>query len=591
MQSEKLRTVSFFGVSLLLLAVTVAIVMPSASGYEISIYDVYPGYFWVLIVGAIVTGSFVIIGSMRTSGDRSWVFGLLIVLLSNALVLLLPYIRGYYFYGRSDALTHIGFVKDILSTGSLVDNIYPPIHLLVISISEATGFELMVAGMVVPIVFTGLYFGGMYYSLVYLVDSREQILLGLPFVLVPILGRAHSELRPYEASVLFIPVILYLFFKSQRNPTLATRSAFVISLVSVILYHPLTALFVVFIFVLYFMGQYVPRVQNRYAAPTSIASLSSAIFLVWYSNYAGVVNRFGRVYETLFGTNEGDPPVETYTQTAEEASPALIDIVQTATFQYGTHLVVFSLGFLFLGLALLLILNRSYVPDSYTVMLGGTLSLFAFGGLFFLIFDLIVPHIRPWEIALIGGALLAGQLFSLLLYRTPWIRSGANLQTGVYSLLIVAVVLVAFLSVFTLYSSPLATDDNEQVTEMEVAGTEWVTEYGDTENDISGLETSYRRFHHAQFGLLQQQTLAGTGIPARFNYTRQPHLGQSYDGDAYLTISRLGRIVYPELFPGYRENWQFQPADFERLDHDRSVARIYDNGDYNQYLATPPATT
>jgi hypothetical protein len=590
MQSKNLRTVSFFGVSLLLLAVTIALVMPSASGYEISIYDAYPGYFWVLTVGAIITGSFVIIGSMRTSGDQSWVFGLLLVLLTNALLLLLPFIRGYYYYGRSDALTHIGFVKDIISTGSFGDNIYPPIHILVLSLSEATGLDLMVVGMAVPIVFTALYFGGMYYVLTYLVDSREQILLGLPFVLVPILGRAHNELRPYEASVLLIPVILYLFFKSQRHPTLATRSVFVIALVSTLLYHPLGALFLVMIFVLYFVGQYAPRVQNRYAAPTSIASLSSAIFLVWYSNYAGVVNRFDRVYDSLFGTSEGDAPVGAYTEAAEEASPALIDIVQTAIFQYGVHFLFFSLGFLFLGLALLLALNRSYVPDSYTVMLGGTLFLFSFGGLFFLFFDLIVPHIRPWEIALIGGALLAGQLFSLLLYRVRWIRIQPTLQAGIYLLLIVAVVLVVSLSVFTVYPSPLEDDNNEQVTEMEVAGSEWITEYGNTDNGISSIEISYRRFHHAQSGLLTPRALREASTPPRFNYTRNQYLGQSYGSDTYLTVTHLGRVVYPKQFPGYRQNWQFLPSNFERLEHDSTVARIYDNGDYNQYLATTTPT-
>ncbi|MXR52988.1 hypothetical protein GRX03_15420 [Halovenus sp. WSH3] len=588
MNAYRGHLLSAVGLGCLLAAVGIVLQTPDPTQYEISIYEGYPGHFWLLLVGAFVLGGLTIVASAAVPEDRTWVFGTALLLLTNALFLLLPLVRGYMLYGHADPMSHIGYVRDIVSSGSVGDNIYPPMHLLVMAVSEATGADLFTIGLAVPLVFAAVYFVGMYYVLVYLFDSRRRVLFGLPFVLLPILGDAHVSLRPYDLSLLFLPVVFYLFFKSQRSPTPSTRIAFVVALVTLLLYHPLTALFLVGIFSLYFVARIVPGIDDRYSTPTNFISLSAVIFLAWYSNFTGIITRFNSAYYTLFGPETGEAPVDTYAATAEEASPPLIDILREAIALYGVAFSVFTLGFLFLAVGSILFVRRRYSPTSYTVMLGATLAVFSFGGLCFLLVDLIVPPSRPFQIAKIGAVVLAGQLFYLLADRVSWPTVGS--RTGVRLFFLVAIVVLAGLSVVTFYPSPYGTADNPQVTEMELSGSEWITTHGNTDNQLGGIELSHRRFHHAQNGVDAPLPFSRAVIPARFNYTERPSLGASYSEDAYLTVTRRGRILYPELFPGYRDDWRYTPSDFARLERDRTVDRIYDNGDYNQYRIRGTAT-
>ena len=101
-----LSLISFF---LILLVVTIILQQGPALMFEFSIYDAYPGYFWILLLSAIFCGIVVILGSAVTQSRRNyWVFGLFAILLSNAILLFIPVIRGYYIYGSGDVLTHIG---------------------------------------------------------------------------------------------------------------------------------------------------------------------------------------------------------------------------------------------------------------------------------------------------------------------------------------------------------------------------------------------------------------------------------------------------------------------------------------------------
>jgi hypothetical protein len=584
MQSGRLRRIALVGVSLRIGAGSITILVPPANGYEISVYAAFPAYFWVFLIGAVLVGSLVIVGSARHPTDRSWVFGLALILLSNALLLLMPFVRGYQMYGRTDALTHIGFVRDIVSSGGISGNIYPPTHVLALTVAQATGMELTTIGMWIPVVFSGLYFGGMFYILVYLFDSRERILFGLPFVMLPVLGRAHVGFRPYDLSVMFIPLVIYLFLKSQRTPTPPVRAAFVVGLVALLLLHPLTALFVIGVFSFYLAGRYAPTVKKRATTPTGFFSLSVAVFAAWYSAFAGILNRLDDVYLALAGFGEGDAPVEGYTQTAEETSPALIDLVRTATFQYGVEMFLFGLGFTFLGLALLFLLWNEYTLDPYAVMFGGALVLFSIGGLGFLLVDLIVPHDRPWQIAKIGAVVFAGQLFYLLRYRVNWIRDRPGLRAGLSAGLTVAISVLIVLSMFSFYPSPLGSSSNVQVTEMETEGTQWLTQHGTAAEELSEFHMNYRRFYHAQHGTDTFAPFWGAPPPVHFNYTERSRLGESYESDRYMMINQRGRIYYPEVFPNYPENWRYDPQDFDRLERDDSVARVYDNGGHNQYF-------
>ncbi|GGK72754.1 hypothetical protein [Haloarcula sebkhae] len=586
MNNKTPRWLALVGLVCLLGAVVVVYLVPEANQYELSLYDAYPLYFWALLIGSMFLGTMVILADARQSEGRSWLFGLALVLLADTILLLLPYLRGYKLWGRGDTLSHIGFARDIVADGDIGANIYPPIHLLMVAISEAAGIELAVTTLFLPFVFSVVYLGGMFYLLRTLFGDRTQVLYGLVFVLLPILGPAHTMLRPFDMSLALVPLVLYLFVKSQRSPTTAVRAVFVFALVGFVFYHPLTALFGIILFFLYVGGRYAPRVREQFASPTNFVSLSVAVFAIWYTNYAGIILRFNRLYETLFGSSGGSAPISGYTQTAQEASPALIDLVRVAFFKYGIEGVLFGLGFAFIGLLLLLIRQGDYAITTYDTMLAGSMALFSLGGLAFLVLPLIVPHERPFQIAKITAVILSGQLFLMTWDVVGWQRHTSLFETGFRATTAVVLLLVISLSVFTLYPAPLQSESNEQVTEMELSGTKWLTEHGTATNRFLEFDMRYYRFYHAQYGIGTHPFEGGSSAmapPPHFNYTEYGTLGQSYETDQYMLITRKGRIVYPQGFPDYSGLWRYDPADFEQIERDTTIHRTYDNGDVQLY--------
>lgn len=581
-----LEKVALVGVALLIAAVAIAIVIPPAQRYEISIYGAYPVYFWVCLVGAMLVGSLVVLGSAARSSGRSWVFGLCLLLVSNALLLSLPFVRGYYMYFRGDPLTHIGYARDIVNTGEITENIYAPTHILAVALADATGFELRTVAMSLPLVFSVLYFGAMFYVLPRLLESRQQILLALPFVMLPVLRRAHTEFRPFGLAVMLLPLALYLLVANQRTSALGYRVALVVVLVALILYHPLVGLFAVGVFAIWFVSRYVPRVRTEDLKPTSVVSISAVVFLAWYSNFTGIIVRFDRVYEAIFGVGGGDSPADSYTRTVEEASPPLIDLIRVAVFRLGIEFLLFALGFAFIAVMTYFVLRRRAAPNTFVFLFAAALAVFSLGGLAFLTMDLIVPHERPFQIAKLFAGVLVGGLFYLLLNRVAWPRGGSTIRTSVGVVLVVTLLLLTGLSVAGAHQSPVAAESNHQITEMGFASAAWVAEHDTTADGYMEAGFSYWRYSHAMFGFQTgpDDIPSFRSPPDHFYYNQNARIGESYTNNQYMLITHHIRIFYPEVYPRFQENWRYTPQDFDRLEQDRTITRTYDNGDNTQYL-------
>ncbi|OYR41428.1 hypothetical protein [Halorubrum sp. Eb13] len=581
-----LEKAALFGVALLIIAVAIAIVVPPAERYEISIYGAYPFYFWICLVGAMLVGALVILGSAVQSTGRSWIFGLCLILISNALLLSLPFVRGYYMYFRGDPLSHIGYALDIVNSGEVFGNIYPLTHLLAVTLSTATGWELRTVAMFLPLVLSVLYFGAMFYLLARLFECRQQILLVLPFTMLPVMGRAHTEFRPFGFAVLLLTLVLYLFVASQRTSAIGFRVAFVVTLVSIILYHPLVGIFTIGIFAIWFLSRYIPRVHTSDLTPTNVVSISAVIFFTWYSNFTGIILRFDFVYESIFGLGGGNSPADNYTQTVNEASPPLIDIVRVAVFRLGIEFLLFALGFAFIAaMTYILWKGRSNV-GTFIFAFAMALAVFSLGGLAFLLVDLIVPHERPFQIGKIFATILVGRLFYVLLKQIEWPLYESKIRKSVGVILIVTLILLTGLSVSGAHLSPVEAESNHQITEMQFSSAAWMAEHDTTADTYLEASFSYYRYSHALYGLRTgpEDTPSFQRSPDHFNYDVDTFMGSNYTNNHYLLISHRARIFYPEIYPRFQENWRFTPEEFDRLEQDRTVTRTYDNGDQTQYL-------
>lgn len=581
---------SAIGIAALLLVVWIILQDPGANQYEISLYQSYPPVFWIALGGAFVIGMVIIIGNALNDSAQTWWVGAAIAGLANVILFTLPILRGYFMYGRSDALSHLGFIREISETGSIGSNIYPPLHLVGYASIEATGLSPSTVGLLIPPVIGIFYFGALVAFVIYFLDSREGILLVLPFSLLPILRHAHLGLRPFDVSVMLVPLVFLIFVRSIRTSSRADRATLVVVLLAVLLYHALTAFFLVILFGIYSLWRYAPTVSLPSPTPTNVFSLSVAFFLAWYSNFSGIVNRFYYVYGTFADDDDGNGSTraEAYAGTVDEAAPAMIDLAQVAFFRYGLELLLIGLGSLAAGvLVFRLLVTEERIDPLFGMFVTGIL-LFGFGGSLFLLLDLIVPPERPFQFAKLGSVILLGWLLKMM-----WAETNPESQSAVIAwstIVVILVVVLVVLGLFSLYPSPMGSEGNPQVTEMEVAGSSWLLNHSADVSEVDEFEIRYWRYHHAAHGVSADQPfLTGNPIP-RFNYTEHDRYGSNFEEDRFLTITRLGRLLYPETFPNYEERWRFHPEDFERLERDESINRVYDNGDYTQYYvrATGP---
>lgn len=566
---------------------------PPAPAFEMSIYDAYPWYFWALAVLALLIGHYAVLEHVfRERTDGTWRLGVLLILVVEALLLLLPYFRGYPVFGRGDVLTHVGQIQTIMATGVAgQEDIYPNLHFLVVSFSYASDVEAMHLINAISVVIS-LFSVVASFALVASVYDRTRALLTLPFVTLLIGGTAHVNPSPYPQSVLLVPFVLYLFFMEQQTRSTAVRVALVVVVAAMVIYHPLTTLFLLFVLVVYGIARALHDREllvgesadwRSAVGATPVAHLAVGMFAAWYLDFSQVTKKIQAVVQTFVGSESGTSTLDSYSSTVSETSPALLDVIRIGLVKYGVSGILLTLAGLYTLWVVVSVLRRRPDLDAYRTTFIGGFGLFAGLTVPFLVMDLVVGFGRPLMLARIFAALLAGSLFYAVYRATGWKRA---VRVGAYLVLIALVVV----STFGLYYSPYAIQSNHQVTNAELDGAEWTLAYRDSSNPTTQYGINLRRFRDAIYGTAgyskDEVIPASTteGPPAHFNYTEHDTLGASYDTDRYMLITRGGRIFYEEMYPDYREFWRFEAEDYARLERDGTVSHVYANGGYDTYL-------
>jgi len=51
----------------------------------------------------------------------------------------------------------------------------------------------------------------------------------------------------------------------------------------------------------------------------------------------------------------------------------------------------------------------------------------------------------------------------------------------------------------------------------------------------------------------------------------------------YFLVNKLGKELYPAVYPDFRKYWKYSPSDFYRLENDKTILHICDSGDLDIY--------
>jgi len=591
----------FIAVALVIIATT-----PPATGYEISIYDAYPSYFWFFIIASNACGIGILIHQAFTK-ERSklWLAGLCIVILSNSIFLGLPFFRGYIFYPKGDALTHIGMMNDIIATGHIgAGNFYPVVHILGVSLLDIAGLSRGAVTNLLFVFWSFVYLLNMYLLSTMVASHRGQALLITAFACPLVFSLFHTVIHPSMFSLFMVPLLLYFYHRREGNRTGKTATTLVLLLLafSITFTHPVTCLFAIALILAFNLSKFLYRqIANR----KELASQSSTViagnynvplimfitFFVWYSSYAAIQGSIKAVHEFLvYGS--GAPLFERQTETLAMAGITTSQTIELFIYRYGAIFIYGIISAIALAMVLRTSLDKKGQSDSmsftyaiqFIVALAvSAFSLWGFTGeynpirisRFFLVMAPIMSGLVAYEF------ILRGYLQRVNFGR---LRSRGKAFIGVMTVLILA---TSVLSVLNVYGSPRTVQSNLQVSRMEIAGSEWFSEHQDRDIITAGAGVNLRRFEDFNFGgetcpPTNKARLDSEPVPSHFGYDENNSITETFKfEDRYVLTCEAGRINVMLVPENVRHKaHQYGGQDFATLRTDPAVAQIYANGEF-----------
>ncbi len=574
---------------------------PPAAGYEISLYKAYPFYLWLFILSAFSCGLYFLVSqSFSIHSSKKWVFGFIILLYCNLLILLLPFIRGYATLGRGDVLTHIGYIKDILNTGHFPSagiigaNHYPVVHIIGADLSYLTNLAPEILAEIYPGFFTLFYICSIYLLARNISINQGEMLMITAFGSLLLFKHSNLMLAPSVICFFILPFNLFLIHKQYLSyKKLEFSLILILMLIVVPFLHPGEGTIFLFLIIFFIeISRLFYFILNRrinthhlkvFTFPSSkIVTAELILIITWFawflssSAFAGTI----KVVWNWLKYEMGTTTAMDYTEIISKANLNFSQFTSLLFNMYGQALIYFIISTLIIIIYLKRILSRN---DKISQMQFTCSLLFVFFGTFmaiaFISKIIWVEYNRVMIYVIFAATLLNG----LGLYD---IFHNKYRKVATICLIFVLIISSSY-GLFNTFPSPHVRESNSQVTDMELTGMEHFFDHRDENLLIDNLGVNQMRFADCIYGIQKMQEnirYLETNPPDHFGYEKNERYGQYYINDRYLVESKLSRISYPEIFPEYKNLWRFTPEDFRYLDNsDTSVNRIYCNGEFWTY--------
>lgn len=574
---------------------------PPAAGYEISLYEAYPFYFWIFILAALSCGLYLLVNHAFSNHlSKWWMFGLIIPIYTNLLILLLPFFRGYATLGRYDVLSHIGYIRDILHTGYFSSpelklvNHYPAIHIIGANLSYLTGLAPERLAEIFPGLFTLFYIVSIHILARNIATRWGETLLITAFGSLLLFKHGNLMLAPSIICFYMLPFNLFLINKRlSSHRGLEFSIILVLILLMIPFLHPGEGTIFLFLIILcleisrlIYIGSN-QRVGNNVSKAFTSQSLKitnpELILIItwfsWFSSYSIFAGTIRSVWDFL--TKEiGTTTAMEYGTIIAKANLTPLVIFQLLFNMYGQALVYFIVSLLIIMMFLRklpLSLGRvSRMQFTYSLLF------ITFGILMFVAFfskTIWVEYNREMIYVIFAASILNG----LGLYK---LFHSSHKKIGIVCVMLILLISATF-GLFNTFPSPNVRESNSQVTIMELTGMEHFLDHREVSLLIDNLGVNQMRFADSICGHHEPSInirYLETNPFDHFGYEMNESYGQSYTEDRYFLESKLSRISYPEIFPDYRHLWRFTPEDFYYLDNnDTSASRIYCNGEFWAY--------
>jgi len=573
-----------------------------ASGYEVSIYTTnLSPLVWVLLITSMGGSIFLLVSQVLNGEDQEnnwWLVPLFTLMFSSLIVLLLPILKGYYSSSRGDALTHIGYIKDILLMGHFsVHNIYPAQHMVPAALSHVLGLSARTAASYVCPIFSTGYMLFIYLLARTIFQRKGEIILACiagAILLIP-----HSGLFTASGvAALMFPLMLALFFRSWQNKSFDYKLLFILVLLLHPLLHPMATFIMMVILVLVSLLYVGHNAIHKRALGQEIhlnyIFILAVVSFLWYADL--FIFRIGADFFVKLITWETVPsPAYIYGGLLEKGGVQGFGIIEILFRYYGGE-IIYSV----LAAVAVVTLARKLISHGWQVSNMVVLS--------FLFVTFCFVYLIRW----LGLAIGHGQEYSRIIFYIPVIsiilaspilyqllhkfRYQKLVSTAIACLILVS----AVFSVFNRYPSPYLREPNLQTTHMEIEGTVWLVNHRDLSTKPTYTGTSLYRFSVAEYGIYWFHSSPApldptfpkppVRIPHHFGYPHHETIGESVTENVYLVLAKLDWVLYEEVWkPPIPTRWGRE--DFARLENDPTLDRLYANGEFDVWFVRALTTS
>ncbi len=592
--SQKQQFKVIITISIILYTINLILISKNiATDYEDSIYSNIPMIAWIFLLLSIICGISLI--TIFNKQDSYWLAGLAIILLNNMLVLLLPVLKGYVYYGRYDPLTHIGWTIDILSYGYFdKENFYPITHVLFSEIALIANIVPIRLFSYMPVFFNILFVLFIHLFSKTILNKKEEVLIATAAGGTLLLWGYHTQIVPNGIADFFYPLFMAIFYLRNKKKSFNYNILLLILIVLFPFLHPIITFGLIFTIIMFKLSLSVIEISNRkqkiefsrlQKETTSPLLISVVIFIAWMSTFWIWGQKIRTIVESLWG-EVTTSPIKEMTDSLNKIDLRGIDVFELFLKMYG-HTLIFIIFSSFASLIIIkeILRNRKYeLQNQFS-------SVLIFSGFILLYFlFLLVPvgfigiqRVRSYP------AIISIILGSFGIYKFIKVKFNKKKYITILAISIILIVPMG-IGIFNVFDSPYIHRPNQQITNAEIDGYKWTFNHKNPDIAVSAVMSAQPyRFVDILWGVkarnirddVKEYGIGPEGtIPDHFNYTNHTTAGSSYSTNSYILLSEFDKHLYTGV---WKAVGRYNYTDFERLSYDPTMQKIYSNGGFDTW--------
>lgn len=546
-------------------------------GYVVDIYSVLPLFFY----GASILCYF--ISSIVLLSDQGIIrrFGILLLILNHAAILLIPFMLGYYSMGRADDMSYIGEYVHISKTGSISGwDIYPGSHILGAILSIISDLPANGTAFIMPVVFSFIFIGGLCLCCCFFLKKEKLVNIGILSSFIFYLGPYNFLNVPHALFFAYMPLYIFILGRYIKRYDSANAVLILVPTLLIPFMHPFIIFFAVILLLFMILSW---RLLNRFIQGDYWRTAGLLVVLVtgfcsWFIYCEALLGDFGRSYRAYI-----EKITETVLfETTDKLARINIDIFKMTKLllvYYGRYFI----PLIIIGMALVLVyIKRDKIP----LFLKDRMYFFIIFYITFLVVEAtiflnpIISHQADRMTNLNFIVYAQVPLFALSL--SVIFKESKSFNRPMILLLIILTGIWG-VSLFGTFDSPNIFRTNVALTYNEVKGMEWYYVARINENIIVPVSQIVR--FHVLFD--DGGSDIYFSIPDHFGYNSTnrsfAETNLEYGQQSYVILLTIDELLY-QMVPGYKEVGRYTAEDYARFRNDRSVdAKVYDSQNIEIY--------